>query len=82
MARSFSITGQRGPTPARASGSSRPSAPGDMNMMRHCRQCRADAVGLLGEDQGAEFADRENRRNGDRLRGRDADPRGRSPGDS
>ena len=22
---------------------------GDMNMMRHCRQCRADAVGLLGE---------------------------------
>lgn len=28
---------------------------GDMNMMRHCRQCRADAVGLLGEDRGAEF---------------------------
>ncbi len=26
-----------------------------MNMMRHCRQCRADAVGLLGEDRGAEF---------------------------
>jgi hypothetical protein len=24
-------------------------------MMRHCRQCRADAVGLLGEDRGAEF---------------------------
>ena len=23
--------------------------------MRHCRQCRADAVGLLGEDRGAEF---------------------------
>jgi nitrogen fixation protein NifB len=22
----------------------------------HCRQCRADAVGLLGEDRGAEFA--------------------------
>ncbi len=28
---------------------------GDMTMMRHCRQCRADAVGLLGEDRGAEF---------------------------
>jgi nitrogen fixation protein NifB len=24
-------------------------------MMRHCRQCRADAVGLLGQDRGAEF---------------------------
>ncbi len=23
--------------------------------MRHCRQCRADAVGLLGEDRGQEF---------------------------
>lgn len=28
---------------------------GDMAMMRHCRQCRADAVGLLGEDRGSEF---------------------------
>jgi nitrogen fixation protein NifB len=28
---------------------------GDMNMMRHCRQCRADAVGMLGEDRGQEF---------------------------
>jgi nitrogen fixation protein NifB len=26
-----------------------------MNMMRHCRQCRADAVGLLGEDRSNEF---------------------------
>ncbi|MEX3672155.1 nitrogenase cofactor biosynthesis protein NifB [Paraburkholderia phenoliruptrix] len=26
------------------------------NVMRHCRQCRADAVGLLGEDRGEEFA--------------------------
>ncbi|AVA24139.1 nitrogenase cofactor biosynthesis protein NifB [Rhizobium sp. NXC24] len=24
-------------------------------LMRHCRQCRADAVGLLGEDRGKEF---------------------------
>ena len=31
------------------------SCSGDMNMMRHCRQCRADAVGMLGEDRGDEF---------------------------
>ncbi|MGY3464504.1 hypothetical protein ACVW0I_001375 [Bradyrhizobium sp. LM6.11] len=24
-------------------------------MMRHCRQCRADAVGLLGDDRSSEF---------------------------
>ena len=24
--------------------------------MRHCRHCRADAIGLLGEDRSAEFA--------------------------
>lgn len=27
----------------------------DMNLMKHCRQCRADAVGLIGEDKSAEF---------------------------
>nr|VFJ74504.1 MAG: nitrogen fixation protein NifB [Candidatus Kentron sp. FW] len=27
-----------------------------MNMMSHCRQCRADAVGMLGEDRGHEFS--------------------------
>ncbi len=27
----------------------------DMNLMKHCRQCRADAVGLIGEDKGEEF---------------------------
>jgi nitrogen fixation protein NifB len=27
----------------------------DMKMMRHCRQCRADAIGLLGEDRSQEF---------------------------
>ncbi len=27
----------------------------DMKLMSHCRQCRADAVGLIGEDRGAEF---------------------------
>ena len=28
----------------------------DVRMMRHCRQCRADAIGLLGEDRSREFA--------------------------
>jgi len=27
-----------------------------IKQMRHCRQCRADAIGLLGEDRSAEFA--------------------------
>ena len=27
----------------------------DARMMRHCKQCRADAIGLLGEDRSAEF---------------------------
>jgi len=27
----------------------------DMKLMQHCRQCRADAVGLISEDRGDEF---------------------------
>ncbi len=27
----------------------------DMTLMTHCKQCRADAVGLLGEDRSSEF---------------------------
>jgi nitrogen fixation protein NifB len=27
----------------------------DMKLMKHCRQCRADAVGMIGEDRGEEF---------------------------
>ncbi|WP_165227776.1 nitrogenase cofactor biosynthesis protein NifB [Aquisphaera insulae] len=50
----FGVMGQRGPSPAELQ-SLQDKCAGDMNMMRHCRQCRADAVGLLGEDRGAEF---------------------------
>ena len=50
----FGMMGQRGPTPAELQ-ALQDACAGDMNMMRHCRQCRADAVGLLGEDRGAEF---------------------------
>lgn len=50
----FGVMGQRGPTPAELQ-TLQDECAGDMNMMRHCRQCRADAVGLLGQDRGAEF---------------------------
>ncbi|MEN2495194.1 MAG: FeMo cofactor biosynthesis protein NifB [Hyphomicrobiaceae bacterium hypho_1] len=50
----YGIMGQRGPN-ARELSELQDECAGDMNMMRHCRQCRADAVGLLGEDRGAEF---------------------------
>jgi nitrogen fixation protein NifB len=50
----YGLTGQRGPTRAELQ-VLQDACAGDMNMMRHCRQCRADAVGLLGEDRGAEF---------------------------
>ncbi|HQF30037.1 MAG TPA: nitrogenase cofactor biosynthesis protein NifB [Hyphomicrobiales bacterium] len=49
----YGVMGQRGPTQAELTALQ--DACGDMNMMRHCRQCRADAVGLLGEDRGQEF---------------------------
>jgi nitrogen fixation protein NifB len=50
----FGLTGQRGPT-AQELKALQDQCEGEMNMMRHCRQCRADAVGLLGEDRSAEF---------------------------
>ncbi len=50
----FGLNGQRGPT-ARELKALQDECEGEMNMMRHCRQCRADAVGLLGEDRSEEF---------------------------
>lgn len=50
----YGIMGQRGPTHEELQGLQDECA-GDMRMMRHCRQCRADAVGMLGEDQGSKF---------------------------
>ena len=51
----YGLNGQRGPTAAELK-ALQDACAGDMKMMRHCRQCRADAVGLLGEDRGAEFS--------------------------
>ncbi len=50
----YGVMGQRGPT-ADELQDLQDECSGDMNMMRHCRQCRADAVGMLGEDRGDEF---------------------------
>jgi nitrogen fixation protein NifB len=50
----FGITGQRGPSPKELE-DVRNRLPGGMRLMRHCRQCRADAVGMLGADRSAEF---------------------------
>lgn len=50
----FGLTGQRGPT-AQELKALQDKCEGQMNMMRHCRQCRADAVGLLGQDRSREF---------------------------
>ena len=51
----YGLMGQRSPT-AEELQALQDACEGDMTMMRHCRQCRADAVGLLGEDRGAEFS--------------------------
>ncbi|MTW20476.1 nitrogenase cofactor biosynthesis protein NifB [Allochromatium palmeri] len=50
----YGLMGQRGPTSAELT-ALQDACAGDMAMMRHCRQCRADAVGMLGEDRGQEF---------------------------
>ena len=50
----FGLNGQRGPNPKELK-ALQDKCSGNMKMMRHCRQCRADAVGLLGEDRSQEF---------------------------
>jgi nitrogen fixation protein NifB len=50
----FGLSGQRGPTPAELEEVQR-ACEVDARVMRHCRQCRADAVGLLSNDVNARF---------------------------
>jgi nitrogen fixation protein NifB len=50
----FGLNGQRGPSPAELKDLQDKLA-GGANLMRHCRQCRADAVGMLGEDLSQDF---------------------------
>ena len=46
--------GMRAPTPAERK-TLMDLCSADAKMMRHCKQCRADAIGLLGEDRSSEF---------------------------
>ncbi len=50
----FGLDGQRGPRPAELK-ELQDKLAGGANLMRHCRQCRADAVGMLGEDLSQDF---------------------------
>ena len=50
----FGLSGQRGPSASELK-AVQDACMGGANLMRHCRQCRADAVGLLGEDRSEEF---------------------------
>lgn len=50
----YGLTGQRGPRAMELKALQDKLTDGT-KLMRHCRQCRADAVGLLGEDRGQEF---------------------------
>jgi nitrogen fixation protein NifB len=45
----FGLNGQRGPTPQEVK-AVQDAIGGGARLMKHCRQCRADAVGMLGED--------------------------------
>jgi len=53
----YGKTGQREPTDAELAALREvcASEDGETGVMKHCQQCRADAVGLLGQDRGAEF---------------------------
>jgi nitrogen fixation protein NifB len=50
----FGLDGRRGPTPA-ALKQVQDRLGGGARLMKHCRQCRADAVGLLGQDLSQDF---------------------------
>ncbi len=51
----FGLGGQRGPTPEELTEAQERLGGSGVRLMRHCRQCRADAVGLLGESRDADF---------------------------
>lgn len=50
----FGLRGLKGPS-AQALKAVQDQCDGGAKVMRHCRQCRADAVGMLNEDRSAEF---------------------------
>ncbi|MBK1649130.1 nitrogenase cofactor biosynthesis protein NifB [Rhabdochromatium marinum] len=50
----YGLMGQRTPTSQELNAVQQACA-NDMDIMSHCRQCRADAIGMLGQDRHAEF---------------------------
>ncbi len=50
----FGLEGRRGPTPMELQ-AVQDRCGGGARLMRHCRQCRADAIGMLGEDRCQSF---------------------------
>jgi nitrogen fixation protein NifB len=50
----FGLNGQREPSEAELE-QVREESGGNVSQMKHCQQCRADAVGMLGEDRSSEF---------------------------
>jgi nitrogen fixation protein NifB len=51
----YGLTGQREPTRDELEAVQR-ACGGGAEVMRHCRRCRADAIGMLGEDRRDEYA--------------------------
>ncbi|WP_027667871.1 nitrogenase cofactor biosynthesis protein NifB [Rhizobium leguminosarum] len=51
----YGLTGQRCPEPFEMK-ALQDCLDGNVKLMRHCQQCRADAIGLLGDDREREFA--------------------------
>lgn len=51
----FGLNGQRQPTPEEIE-DLRERCDGPVKLMRHCRRCRADAIGFLDNDRHADFA--------------------------
>ncbi|WP_372882458.1 nitrogenase cofactor biosynthesis protein NifB [Psychromonas sp.] len=51
----FGMVGQKEPTDEQLD-QVRELSGGNVSQMKHCQQCRADAVGMLGEDRSAEFS--------------------------
>lgn len=50
----FGLSGQREPSDSELE-KVRELSGGNVKQMKHCQQCRADAVGMLGEDRSSEF---------------------------
>ncbi|NQX45799.1 nitrogenase cofactor biosynthesis protein NifB [Paenibacillus tritici] len=51
----YEADGRKAPRPKELLNLQERLGKGGMKVMRHCRQCRADAIGLLGQDRNSDF---------------------------